>query len=126
MPLDLLPRFDGATDTDTFVAFVREGLAPALVPGQVVIMDNLPAHRASKVDELIESAGAYVLRLPPYSPDLNPIEPAWSKLKALLRSVGARTTAALHDALAGVVDAITPDDARGYFQHCGYGRYATP
>lgn len=117
---------EGAADTEAMIAFVRQVLVPTLVPGQVVVLDNLSVHRAARVRVLIERAGCRLLFLPPYSPDMNPIEQAWSKLKALLRSVGARTTAALHDALAGVVDAITPDDARGYFHHCGYGRYATP
>jgi transposase len=116
---------EGAADTEAMVAFVRQVLVPTLRPGQVVVLDNLSVHRDARVRQLIERAGCRLLFLPPYSPDLNPIEPAWSKLKALLRSVGARTTTALHDALAGVVDAITPDDARGYFHHCGYGRYAT-
>lgn len=113
--------FDGATDTDTFVAFVREGLVPALTPGQVVIMDNLPAHCASKVDELIESAGAYVLRLPPYSPDLNPIEMAISKVKSLLRKVERRTIDALQSAIGDALDCVTSDDATAYVRHCGYG-----
>ena len=112
--------FDGATDTDTFVAFVREGLAPTLTPGQVVIMDNLPAHRSSKVDELIESTGAYVLRLPPYSPDLNPIEMAISKVKSLLRKVERRTIEALQSAIGDALGCVTPDDATAYVRHCGY------
>ena len=113
--------FDGATDTDTFVAFVREGLVPALAPGQVVIMDNLPAHRASEVDELVESAGAYVLRLPPYSPDLNPIEMAISKVKSLLRKVERRTVDALQSAIPDALGQVTADDATAYVRHCGYG-----
>lgn len=112
--------FDGATDTDTFVAFVREGLVPALEPGQVVIMDNLPAHRTPKVDELVEAAGCYVLRLPPYSPDLNPIEMAISKVKALLRSAERRTIDALQAAIGEALACVTPDDATAYVMHCGY------
>ena len=112
--------FDGATDTDTFVAYVCEGLVPTLVPGQVVVMDNLPAHRSSKVDELIESAGAYVLRLPPYSPDYNPIEMAIAKVKALLRKLGRRSIDELFDAIAEGMSSITPDDARNFVRHCGY------
>ena len=112
--------FDGATDTDTFVAFVREGLAPTLEPGQVVIMDNLPAHRTSTVDELIESAGCYVLRLPPYSPDLNPIEMAISKVKALLRKAERRTIDALQAAIGDALACVTPEDATAYVKHCGY------
>jgi transposase len=113
--------FDGATDTDTFVAFVREGLVPTLTPGQVVIMDNLPAHRTSTVDELVEAAGCYVLRLPPYSPDLNPIEMAISKVKALLRSAERRTIDALQTAIGEALACVTADDATAYARHCGYG-----
>ena len=113
--------FDGATDTDTFVAFVREGLVPTLVPGQVVIMDNLPAHRTSKVDDLIESARAYVLRLPPYSPDLNPIEMAIAKVKSLLRKLERRTIDALQSAIGEALACVTPADATAYVKHCGYG-----
>jgi transposase len=113
--------FDGATDTDTFVAFVREGLAPMLVPGQVVVMDNLPAHRTAKVDELVESAGAYVLRLPPYSPDLNPIEMAISKAKSLLRKAERRDIHALQTAIGTALSSVTPNDAVAYIRHCRYG-----
>jgi transposase len=113
--------FDGATDTDTFLAFVREGLVPTLTPGQVVVMDNLPAHRSSMVDDLIESAGAYVLRLPPYSPDLNPIEMAFAKVKALLRKAEQRTVDALQAAIGEALSSITPADAQAYVHHCGYG-----
>jgi transposase len=111
---------DGATDRAVMEAFTRHVLAPALRPGQVVILDNLSAHHAPRVRQLIEAAGCTLLFLPPYSPDLNPIEPAWSKLKALLRGLGARTKEALHVALAAVVDAITTQDAHSYFRHCGY------
>ena len=113
--------FDGATDTDTFVAFVREGLLPVLEPGQVVVMDNLPAHRSSTVDDLVESAGCYVLRLPPYSPDFNPIEMAISKVKALLRKLEQRTVPTLQAAIGDALSSVTPDDALAYVRHCGYG-----
>lgn len=113
---------EGATDRAVMRAFVRHALVPTLRPGQVVVLDNLSAHKDAEVRRLIEAAGCTLLFLPPYSPDLNPIEPAWSKLKALLRSAGARTVEALHAALTGVVDAITPADACGFFYHCGYGR----
>ncbi len=109
-----------------FRAYVERVLAPALAPGDVVVMDNLGAHKVAGVAEAIGAAGASLLYLPPYSPDLNPIEQAFAKLKALLRAAGARTTEALHAALAGVVDRITPDDARAYFRHSGYGRSARP
>jgi transposase len=111
---------NGATDTDVMVAFTQHVLVPALRPGQIVVMDNLSPHKAPRVRRLIERAGCRLLFLPPYSPDFSPIEPAWSKLKTLLRGVGARTTDALHAALTTLVDAITTSDARGYFRHCGY------
>ena len=112
----------GAADTPVMVAFVRRVLVPALRPGQVVILDNLSVHKAPAVRRLIEAAGCTLLFLPAYSPDLNPIEPAWSKLKAVLRGLGARSVDALHAALGQVIDAITPADARAFFRHCGYGR----
>jgi transposase len=113
--------FDGATDTELFVTFVGQALVPTLRPGQVVVMDNLPAHKSPEVDRLIESAGARVLRLPPYSPDLNPIEQAISKTKTVLRKLAHRTIDGL---LAGIVQAlktITPADAINYITHAGYG-----
>lgn len=112
--------FDGATDTDTFLAFVREGLVPRLKPGQLVVLDNLPAHKSSKVDVLIESAGARVLRLPPYSPDFNPIEMAISKIKSVLRKLARRTVDALLSAIGEAIDAVTAADAAGFIRHCGY------
>jgi transposase len=111
---------EAATDTPVFVAFVREILVPALKPGQVVILDNLSPHKADEVRELIEGAGCRLRLLPPYSPDLNPIEQTWSKLKALLRSAAARTKEALEEALTAVIEQITAADARGWFAHCGY------
>ena len=111
---------EGATDRAVMVAFTQHVLVPALRPGQVVVLDDLSAHHAPRVRQLIEAAGCTLLFLPPYSPDLNPIEPAWSKLKQLLRGLGARTKDALHVALAAVVDAITAQDAHRYFRHCGY------
>jgi transposase len=85
-----------------------------------VVLDNLSAHRDAEVRRPIDAADCTLRFLPPYSPDLTPIEQAWSKLKALPRGVGARSPEALHAALAALVDAITPDDARGYFRHCGH------
>ena len=111
--------FDGATDTDTFVGFITE-LAKVIEPGQVVVMDNLSAHRSSKVDDLIESAGGYVLRLPPYSPDLNPIEMAISKVKSLLRKAERRTVETLQPMIGTALASVTPEDALGYITHCGY------
>lgn len=117
-PAMLMP---GATDTATFEAYVAQFLAPALLPGQVVVLDNLSAHKSPRVREVIKARGCTVWFLPAYSPDLSPIEEAFSKLKALLRRAEARTRAALHQALAEALDMITVQDARGYFAHCGYG-----
>jgi transposase len=112
--------FDGATDGDTFVTFVREGLVPALTPGQVVVLDNLSPHKAPEVQRLVESAGATLLPLPPYSPDLNPIEQAISKVKTLLRKLARRDVDELFDAIAEALGSIRPEDALGYIAHSGY------
>jgi transposase len=111
---------DAATDSDVFGAFVEQVLVPTLRPGQVVIMDNLPAHKVGWIVEMIERAKCRVIFLPPYSPDYSPIEPMWSKVKQLLRSIAARTVAALHGAVATALSAVTESDCRGYFHHCGY------
>ena len=111
--------FDGGTDTDTFIGFITE-LAKVIEPGQVVVMDNLSAHRSPKIDELIEAAGGYVLRLPPYSPDLNPIEMAISKVKSLLRKAESRTVETLQPMIGRALSSITAQDALGYITHCGY------
>jgi transposase len=112
--------FDGATDTETFLVFVSEGLAPYLKPGQVVVLDNLPAHKSPRIDALIESVGARVLRLPPYSPDLNPIEMAISKVKSILRKLGRRDMDSLFDAIDQAMGQVTAEDAAGFIRHCGY------
>jgi transposase len=112
--------FDGATDTETFLAFVREGLVPNLRKAQVVVLDNLSAHKSSEVDRLIESAGARVMRLPPYSPDYNPIEMAISKIKSLLRKAARREVDALLKAIEEAIGSITADDAINFIRHCGY------
>ena len=109
-----------ATDTEVMVAFTEHVLVPVLRPGQLVVMDNLAPHKAPEVRSLIEAAGCRLRLLPPYSPDLNPIEQCWSKLKALLRGAAARTKEALDEALTAALDAITPEDARGWFGQCGY------
>lgn len=111
----------GATTTAVFLAFVEQLLVPVLRPGQIVIMDNLSAHKAKSIRQAIEATGARLFFLPPYSPDFNPIEPAWSKLKTYLRGVGARTIDDLNDAIASAMDNTTPANCRGWFQHCGYG-----
>lgn len=111
---------EGATDAEVFEAYVDRFLAPSLSEGQAVVMDGLGAHRTGKVRELIEAKGANLVFLPSYSPDLNPIEEAFSKIKAIVRKVGARTREALVEALAQALRAITPEDAMGWFMHCGY------
>ncbi len=112
---------DGATDGLAFETYVEHFLGPTLVPGQIIVMDNLRAHKRSRVGELIAARGCAVLYLPAYSPDLSPIEEAFSKLKALVRRAKARTRAALYDAIALALEQITAADAQGYFSHCGYG-----
>lgn len=112
--------FDGATDTEMFVAFVETFLVPQLRRGQVVILDNLSAHKSPRVDQLVESVGARVLRLPPYSPDFNPIEMAISKMKSLLRKLARRSMEDLETAIGTALRAITSHDARGFIKHCGY------
>jgi transposase len=112
---------DSPTDGDVFLAFVEQVLAPQLQPGHVVVLDNLAAHKVDGVRELVERRGACLLPLPPYSPDFNPIEQAWSKLKQLLRGIKARLIEQLEPALALAIASITPDDARVFFRHCGYG-----
>ncbi len=116
----------GSTTSAVFEAYVEWVLAPALRPGQVVVMDNLSAHKGERVRELIERRGCELLYLPPYSPDLNPIEEAFSKLKGLLRNVGARTREALVNALAVALDAVSAADVRGFLKHCGYRVPAKP
>jgi len=107
-------------DGELFQTYLRDGLVPTLRPGDVVVMDNLASHRHPRVRELIESAGATLLYLPPYSPDYNPIEMVWSKVKRLLRSAAARTVDALHQAFGDAMAAVTPGDIDGCFRHCGY------
>jgi transposase len=107
-------------DGEMFNAYVGQVLAPTLQEGDVVVMDNLSAHKGPQIRRLIEAAGASVLYLPPYSPDFNPIEMIWSKIKRLLRSFTARTIDALHDAFGQAFAAVTPTDIAGCFRHCGY------
>jgi transposase len=111
---------EGGTTKAAFEAYVERVLAPSLWPGQVVVMDNLSAHKGDRVRELVEERGCEVLFLPSYSPDFSPIEEAFSKLKALLRRAKARTKEALVEAIGQALDAITPADAKGWFGHCGY------
>jgi transposase len=104
------------TDTDIFLAYIEHLLVPVLKPGDVVVMDNLSAHKAPAVREWIEKAGAEVLYLPPYSPDLNPIEKAWAKLKQLLRAIKARTKETLDQAITEALPLITPANAQAWFR----------
>jgi transposase len=112
---------EGTTTTGAvFEAYVERVLAPSLWPGQVVVMDNLSAHKGERVRELVEGRGAELLFLPSYSPDFSPIEEAFSKLKALLRWQKARAKEALIEAIGWALGAITPEDVKGWFDHCGY------
>lgn len=110
----------GGTTKDAFLAYVREHLAPALEPGQAVVLDNLGAHRAAEVRALVEARGASLRYLPAYSPDFNPIELAFGTLKAALRKAEARTREALEAAIRDALAAITPAQVRGYYAHCGF------
>jgi transposase len=111
---------EGSTTGAIFEGYVENFLAPTLREGQIVIMDNLKAHKGERVRELIEARGCEVVFLPPYSPDLNPIEEAFSKIKNILREVGARTREALVEAISEALSMVTGQDARGFFGHCGY------
>ncbi len=111
---------EGTSTSAVFEAYVEQVLVPTLHPGQVVVLDNLTAHKGERVRELVERRGCELIFLPPYSPDLNPIEEAFSKIKALLRRAEARGRDALVDAIGGALSAVTAQDARGSFGHCGY------
>ena len=111
---------EGATTSVVFEAYVEQVLAPTLRRGQVVVMDNLTAHRGERVRELIEGRGCQLIYLPSYSPDFNPIEEAFSKIKGLVRKAEARTREALVEAIGSALSAITAKDAHGFFEHCGY------
>lgn len=111
---------DGAVDAATFLVWVTAALCPLLRVGDVVVMDNLSAHKHPAVRAAIESVGARLIYLPPYSPDFNPIENLWSKVKEALRAAAARTTDALGDAITAALGRVTPDDCRGFFSNCGY------
>ena len=111
---------EGATNREVFETYVQRVLAPTLRPGQVVVMDNLTAHKGDRVKELIEEQGCELLYLPPYSPDFNPIEEAFSKIKGLVRKAEARTREALVEAIGVGISMVTAEDARGFFDHCGY------
>jgi transposase len=110
----------GGTTKEVFEAYVEQVLAPTLRPGQVVVADNLAAHKGEEVRELVEARGCAVLFLPPYSPDYNPIEEAFSKIKDLLRKAQARTREMLIEALGAAISSVTVQDTRGFIEHCGY------
>lgn len=112
--------YDGAMSGAVFLAYVEQVLVPTLKPGDIVIMDNLPAHKAAGVRQAIERAGATLSLLPPYSPDFNPIENAFSKLKALLRAKAERTIKALWDAVGSIVELFSPAECQNYFKAAGY------
>lgn len=112
----------GGTTKERFLSFVAGVLAPSLREGDLVVMDNLSAHRADGVAEAVEARGASVAYLPPYSPDLNPIEKMWSKVKASLRAAGARTAEGLAAATAAAMASVTATDCRGWFESCGYAQ----
>ena len=111
---------EGATDAKAFEVYVEHFLAPSLCEGQVVVMDNLGAHRPKKIRDLIEARGAELVFVPSYSPDLNPIEQAFSKIKNILRKLRARTHEALLEAMEEALSKVAPADAAGWFSHCGY------
>lgn len=111
---------EGSTTTAVFEAYLEHVLVPSLRPGQVVVIDNLSAHKGSRVRELIESRGCQLIYLPPYSPDFNPIEEAFAKIKALLRKAGARSHEVLIEAMGWALEMLTARDARNFFEHRGY------
>jgi transposase len=111
---------DGAMTGAAFLAYVEQVLVPTLRPGDIVVLDNLPAHKPVAIRQAIEGAGAFMRFLPPYSPDFNPIEMAFSKIKALLKKAAARTLNDLWEAIRKAIDAVTQKDARSFFTACGY------
>jgi transposase len=111
---------DGATDTEAFCIYIERVLAPVLRDGEIVVMDNLQPHKHPRVRQAIEAAGATLVYLPPYSPDFNPIEPMWSKVKQSLRSTAARTFEGLLAAIKAALESVMPTDCVGFFRGCGY------
>ena len=111
---------EGATNREVFETYVERILVPTLRRAQVVVMDNLTAHKGERVRELIEDQGCELVYLPPYSPDFNPIEEAFSKIKGLMRKAEARSREALLEAMGKAISALSAEDARGFFEHCGY------
>ena len=115
---------DGAMNGETFRAYIEQFLAPTLAPGDIVIMDNLPSHKVTGVRQAIEARGASLIYLPPYSPDLNPIEQAFAKLKALLRKAAPRTVEALWTVIGEALSAFSPGECANYLANAGYRRSA--
>jgi len=113
---------DGAMTGSIFLAYLRQCLAPTLEPGDIVVLDNLPAHKPQEAREIVEAAGAELRYLPPYSPDLNPIEQAFAKLKEGLRKAGERTVPALYDRIGTLLDDFTPPECSNYFRNSGYAQ----
>jgi transposase len=117
---------EGPTTREVFETYLERVLAPSLRPGQTLVLDNLSAHKGGRVREIVEEAGCELVYLPPYSPDLNPIERAFSKVKGLVRKAEARTREALIEAIGRALDAVANRDAHGYFGHCGYRTVGQP
>ena len=117
---------EGATRREVFETYLERVLAPALRPGQIVVMDNLSSHKGGRVREIVEGRGCELIYLPPYSPDFNPIEQAFSKVKGLTRKAEARTREALIEAMGWALSAVSARDARGFFDHCGYRLVGQP
>ena len=114
----------GGIGSDKFCLFIENKLVPVLRPGHIVCMDNLRAHKSKRVKELIEATGAQIIYLPPYSPDLNPIEAAWAKVKKLIRKYAPKTVQQLRRAIYRALDKLTASDAQGYYRYCGYNAEA--
>lgn len=112
--------FNGALNGEMFTEYMRHCLAPTLKAGDVVIMDNLSSHKVKGLEKIVEERGARIEYLPPYSPDLNPVENMWSKIKAKLRKVKERCKDSLIDAVGAALETVTAQDAQGWFLHCGY------
>jgi transposase len=117
--------FQGPTDGEAFGTFVEQVLGPKLTPGDIVVLDNLACHKSERVREAIEARGAFVLLLPPYSPDLNPIEKLWSKVKGALRNAARRTVETLWEAIGDALASVSATDCRGFFESCGVHLPAT-
>jgi transposase len=121
--LQAVMTVDGPLDTAVFRAYIKQVLGPTLTPGDIVVLDNLGVHKARGIQQMLARRRVRLLYLPPYSPDLAPIEPCWSKVKTALRRAKARTRDALDNAITSVLATVTEADARGWFHHCGYALY---